>query len=168
LAGAGEANGECATNGRIINTVSESGLFGMVRQANYSAAKAGIASMTLVLAEMKKYGVDRGPVARRTRHDRTVGEREFTSGEGGEYAVGPGQRRAARVLLADEGGRQRAGVRHVGARASCPGGRSRTTRWTRRAAFTVADLIAQGRAVRAGRARARSRRWDSAYDHAVG
>ena len=45
-------------NGRIINTASESGLFGMASQVNYSAAKAGIASMTIVLArEMKKYGV---------------------------------------------------------------------------------------------------------------
>jgi len=45
-------------NGRIINTASESGLFGQAGQANYSAAKAGIISMTIVLArELKKYGV---------------------------------------------------------------------------------------------------------------
>jgi NAD(P)-dependent dehydrogenase (short-subunit alcohol dehydrogenase family) len=47
-----------APNGRIINTASESGLFGQAGQANYSAAKAGIISMTIVLArELKKYGV---------------------------------------------------------------------------------------------------------------
>jgi NAD(P)-dependent dehydrogenase (short-subunit alcohol dehydrogenase family) len=47
-----------APNGRIINTASESGLFGQAGQANYSAAKAGIISMTIVIArELKKYGV---------------------------------------------------------------------------------------------------------------
>jgi 3-oxoacyl-[acyl-carrier protein] reductase len=45
-------------NGRIINTASESGLFGQTGQANYSAAKAGIVAMTIVIArELKKYGV---------------------------------------------------------------------------------------------------------------
>ena len=45
-------------NGRIVNTASESGLFGQAGQANYSAAKAGIVSMTIVIArELKKYGV---------------------------------------------------------------------------------------------------------------
>ncbi len=45
-------------SGRIINTASESGLFGQAGQANYSAAKAGICSLTIVLArELKKYGV---------------------------------------------------------------------------------------------------------------
>jgi NAD(P)-dependent dehydrogenase (short-subunit alcohol dehydrogenase family) len=45
-------------NGRIINTASESGLFGQAGQANYSAAKAGIIAMTIVIArELKKYGV---------------------------------------------------------------------------------------------------------------
>src|SRR4051794_17080302 len=52
------AKGGEAASGRIINTASESGLFGNAGQANYSAAKAGIASMTIVLArELKKYGV---------------------------------------------------------------------------------------------------------------
>ena len=45
-------------SGRIINTASESGLFGQAGQANYSAAKAGIVAMTIVLArELRKYGV---------------------------------------------------------------------------------------------------------------
>ncbi len=44
--------------GRIINTTSGSGLFGNVGQANYGAAKAGIAGLTLVAAlEMRRYGV---------------------------------------------------------------------------------------------------------------
>jgi NAD(P)-dependent dehydrogenase (short-subunit alcohol dehydrogenase family) len=43
---------------RIINTASESGLFGQAGQVNYSTAKAGILSMTIVLArELRKYGV---------------------------------------------------------------------------------------------------------------
>jgi NAD(P)-dependent dehydrogenase (short-subunit alcohol dehydrogenase family) len=75
--------------GHIINTVSESGLFGMVGQANYSAAKAGIASMTLVLArEMKKYGVTVNAVAprARTRMTATVGgAEEFMGAKDGEY-----------------------------------------------------------------------------------
>jgi NAD(P)-dependent dehydrogenase (short-subunit alcohol dehydrogenase family) len=57
-----------AVYGRIVNTSSESGLFGNAGQANYAAAKAGIASMTIVLArEMKKYGVTVNAVAPRAR-----------------------------------------------------------------------------------------------------
>lgn len=42
--------------GRIINTASDAGLLGNMGQANYGAAKAGIAAMTLILAqELKKY-----------------------------------------------------------------------------------------------------------------
>lgn len=54
---------ECAKAGetndaRIINTASPSGLFGNVGQTNYGAAKAGIASFTLVCAlELARYGV---------------------------------------------------------------------------------------------------------------
>ncbi|MFV2178514.1 SDR family NAD(P)-dependent oxidoreductase [Actinomadura sp. LOL_016] len=44
--------------GRLINTTSVSGLFGNVGQANYSAAKAGIAAMTIVASlELGRYGV---------------------------------------------------------------------------------------------------------------
>jgi NAD(P)-dependent dehydrogenase (short-subunit alcohol dehydrogenase family) len=44
--------------GRVINTASPSGLFGNVGQANYSAAKAGIAMFTVVAAqELGRYGV---------------------------------------------------------------------------------------------------------------
>ncbi|MDX6234950.1 MAG: hypothetical protein QOH68_4089 [Nocardioidaceae bacterium] len=46
------------TAGRIVNTVSGAGLFGNVGQTNYAAAKAGIASFTLVAAaELAQYGV---------------------------------------------------------------------------------------------------------------
>jgi NAD(P)-dependent dehydrogenase (short-subunit alcohol dehydrogenase family) len=43
---------------RIINTSSPSGVFGNVGQANYGAAKAGIAGFTLIAAqELERYGV---------------------------------------------------------------------------------------------------------------
>jgi len=43
---------------RLINTSSSSGLFGNVGQANYGAAKAGVAALTIIAArELKRYGV---------------------------------------------------------------------------------------------------------------
>ena len=43
---------------RVINTSSPSGVFGNVGQANYGAAKAGIAGFTLIVAqELHRYGV---------------------------------------------------------------------------------------------------------------
>ena len=55
-------------SGRIINTSSESGLFGNAGQSNYAAAKAGIASMTIVQPrELHKYGVTVNALAPRAR-----------------------------------------------------------------------------------------------------
>lgn len=62
-------------NARIINTSSGAGLQGSVGQANYSAAKAGIAAMTLVAAaEMGRYGITVNAIApsARTRMTETV------------------------------------------------------------------------------------------------
>ena len=62
-------------NARIINTSSGAGLQGSVGQGNYSAAKAGIAGMTLVAAaEMGRYGVTVNAIApsARTRMTETV------------------------------------------------------------------------------------------------
>jgi NAD(P)-dependent dehydrogenase (short-subunit alcohol dehydrogenase family) len=57
-----------AASGRIINTSSESGLFGNAGQTNYDAAKAGIASMTLAMArELDRYGVTVNAIAPRAR-----------------------------------------------------------------------------------------------------
>ncbi len=71
-------------SGRIINTASESGLYGQAGQINYATAKAGIVSMTIVLArEMKKYGVTANVVCPRalTRMTETVaGAAEFMTG----------------------------------------------------------------------------------------
>lgn len=60
---------------RIINTSSGAGLQGSVGQANYSAAKAGIAALTLVgAAEMGRYGVTVNAIApsARTRMTESV------------------------------------------------------------------------------------------------
>jgi NAD(P)-dependent dehydrogenase (short-subunit alcohol dehydrogenase family) len=44
--------------GRVINTSSPSGVFGNIGQANYGAAKAGIAGFTVIVAqELQRYGV---------------------------------------------------------------------------------------------------------------
>jgi NAD(P)-dependent dehydrogenase (short-subunit alcohol dehydrogenase family) len=54
--------------GRIINTSSESGLFGNAGQANYAAAKGGIASLTWVLArELGRYGINVNSISPRAR-----------------------------------------------------------------------------------------------------
>ena len=49
---------------RIINTSSPSGIYGNVGQSNYGAAKAGIASMTTIIAmELANYGVTCNAIA---------------------------------------------------------------------------------------------------------
>ncbi len=49
---------------RIINTTSPSGIFGNVGQANYGAAKAGIAAFTIISAmELARYGITVNAIA---------------------------------------------------------------------------------------------------------
>jgi NAD(P)-dependent dehydrogenase (short-subunit alcohol dehydrogenase family) len=51
-------------DGRIINTSSASGLYGNVGQANYGAAKAGIAAFSVIAAlELRRYGVTVNAIA---------------------------------------------------------------------------------------------------------
>jgi NAD(P)-dependent dehydrogenase (short-subunit alcohol dehydrogenase family) len=77
--------GDDSVTGRIVNTASESGLFGNAGQSNYSAAKAGIASMTIVLArELSKYGVTANCIAPRARTRLTA-----TVAGAGDYMSGP-------------------------------------------------------------------------------
>ena len=53
-----------AVMGRLINTTSPSGIYGNVGQTNYGAAKAGIASFTIIAAdELARYGVTVNAVA---------------------------------------------------------------------------------------------------------
>jgi NAD(P)-dependent dehydrogenase (short-subunit alcohol dehydrogenase family) len=62
-------------NARIINTSSGAGLQGSVGQSAYSAAKGGIATLTLVqAAELRRYGVTANAIApsARTRMTETV------------------------------------------------------------------------------------------------
>ncbi len=59
---------------RIINTASEAGLFGNAGQANYGAAKAGIAAMTIILGrELERYGVTVNAISPRARTRMTEG-----------------------------------------------------------------------------------------------
>lgn len=53
---------------RIINTTSEAGLFANAGQANYAAAKAGIAALAAVFGrELQRYGVTGNAIAPRAR-----------------------------------------------------------------------------------------------------
>ncbi|HZR81803.1 MAG TPA: SDR family oxidoreductase [Candidatus Binatia bacterium] len=53
-----------ALNGRLINTSSDSGLLCNAGQANYGAAKAGIAALTVIAdKEMSRYGVTANAIA---------------------------------------------------------------------------------------------------------
>ncbi|QNP68555.1 SDR family oxidoreductase [Streptomyces roseirectus] len=60
---------ECAKEGRpvaarVVNTSSGAGLMGSVGQANYGAAKAGIAALTVIAAaELSRYGVTVNAIA---------------------------------------------------------------------------------------------------------
>lgn len=64
---------------RIINTTSHSALFANIGQTNYAAAKAGIATMTVVAArELSRYGVTANAIAPRAQTRMTEGLREYT------------------------------------------------------------------------------------------
>jgi NAD(P)-dependent dehydrogenase (short-subunit alcohol dehydrogenase family) len=81
-----KASGPGAVDARIINTSSGAGLMGSVGQAAYSAAKAGIAGLTLVqAAELGRYGITANAIApsARTRMTETVfAEMMAAPGEG--------------------------------------------------------------------------------------
>jgi NAD(P)-dependent dehydrogenase (short-subunit alcohol dehydrogenase family) len=79
-------------SGRVINTSSGAGLFGSVGQANYSAAKAGIAAMTLVAAaELARYGVTVNAIApaARTRMTEQTFAESMAAPDGGFDAMAP-------------------------------------------------------------------------------
>ena len=79
-------------NARIINTSSGAGLQGSVGQGNYSAAKAGIAALTLVAAaEMGRYGVTVNAIApsARTRMTQTVFADMMAKPDNGFDAMAP-------------------------------------------------------------------------------
>ncbi|UCV23653.1 SDR family oxidoreductase [Ferribacterium limneticum] len=64
---------------RVINTTSHSALFANVGQANYAAAKAGIATLSILAArELQRYGVTVNAIAPRAETRMTQGLRELT------------------------------------------------------------------------------------------
>jgi NAD(P)-dependent dehydrogenase (short-subunit alcohol dehydrogenase family) len=79
-------------SGRVVNTSSGAGLSGSVGQGNYSAAKAGIAALTLVgAAELGRYGVTVNaiaPAARTRMTERTFAE-AMAAPEAGFDAMAP-------------------------------------------------------------------------------
>ena len=71
-----EAKAGNAVDARIINTSSPSGIFGNAGQTNYGAAKAGIASFTIICGlELGRYGVTANAIApvARTRMTEPLG-----------------------------------------------------------------------------------------------
>src|SRR4029453_17928373 len=73
---------------RIINTTSPSGIFGNAGQTNYGAAKAGIASFTIIAAkELSRYGVTVNAIApgARTRMTENLGGRPRPVPEPGTF-----------------------------------------------------------------------------------
>lgn len=77
---------------RIINTSSGAGLQGSIGQSAYSAAKAGIATLTLnQAAEMGRYGVTANAIApsARTRMTEAVMEEMMAKSESGFDAMDP-------------------------------------------------------------------------------
>src|SRR5262249_50850097 len=89
---------------RVINTSSPSGVFGNVGQTNYSAAKAGIASFTVVAAqELGRYGVTVNCIAPNARTRMTESAFELPSDDGGFDALDPENNSPVVVALcADE------------------------------------------------------------------
>jgi NAD(P)-dependent dehydrogenase (short-subunit alcohol dehydrogenase family) len=90
---------------RIINTSSGAGLLGSVGQGNYSAAKAGIATMTLVAAqELHRYGVTANAIApaARTRMTEEAMPDAMAAPESGFDAMAPENVSPLVVWLASE------------------------------------------------------------------
>ena len=79
---AGEVN-----DARIINTSSPSGIFGNIGQANYGAAKAGLAALTVILAdELGRLGVTVNaiaPIARTRMTENLLGLMEESTSSAG-------------------------------------------------------------------------------------
>lgn len=77
---------------RVINTSSGAGLYGSVGQGNYTAAKAGIAGLTvLAAAELARYGVTVNAIApsARTRLTETAFAEAMAAPESGFDAMAP-------------------------------------------------------------------------------
>ena len=93
-------------NAAIVNTASESGLYGNAGQSNYAAAKAGIASITIVMArELERLGVRVNAIApvARTRLTEGLGGDAMKPDESGFDKFAPENVAAVACWLASEG-----------------------------------------------------------------
>ena len=108
---------------RVVNTTSGSGIYGNPGQSNYGAAKAAIASLTIIAAqELARYGVRVNAIAptglTRMTEDRPFaqGAREIRDTGSDEFnPVRPRPHRAARGVAHHRGGqgRDRTGLQRV-------------------------------------------------------
>jgi len=86
---------------RVINTSSPSGVFGNVGQANYGAAKAGIAAFTLIVAqELQRYGVTVNCLAPNARTRMTEETFDMSAPEAGFDPLDPTNTSVVVVALA--------------------------------------------------------------------
>ena len=75
---------------RVINTTSPTGVFGNAGQANYGAAKAGIANFTIIAAlELGRYGVTVNCIAPNARTRMTESAFELPDDDGGFDPIAP-------------------------------------------------------------------------------
>ena len=106
-------NGE-SNEARIINTTSPSGIYGNAGQTNYGAAKAGIATFTVIAAmELERYGITVNAIAPTALDADDRGPRARQASEEAEGGHGPPVDRAAlhvaRVAAVER--RHRSGLR---------------------------------------------------------
>jgi NAD(P)-dependent dehydrogenase (short-subunit alcohol dehydrogenase family) len=144
-------------DGRIINTSSGAGLLGSVGQCAYSAAKAGIAGLTLVqAAELGRYGVTANAIApaARTRMTEAVFAQTMKKPDDGFDAMSPENVAPLVAWLASEDAKDVTGrvFEIAGGRVSVAEGWregpafDRGARWdATEIGATVRDLIAKGR-----------------------
>jgi NAD(P)-dependent dehydrogenase (short-subunit alcohol dehydrogenase family) len=88
---------------RVINTSSPSGVFGNVGQANYGAAKAGIAMMTIITAqELGRYGVTVNCIAPNARTRMTESAFDLPPGDDGFDPLAPANNTPIVVALCSD------------------------------------------------------------------
>ena len=79
---------------RIITTTSVSGIYGNIGQTNYGAAKAGIASFTVIAArELGRYGVTVNSISPSALHPHDRGPAPVHRGGQEDGAIPSGSRR---------------------------------------------------------------------------
>jgi NAD(P)-dependent dehydrogenase (short-subunit alcohol dehydrogenase family) len=142
---------------RIVNTSSGAGLLGSVGQSAYSAAKAGIAGLTLVqAAELGRYGVTVNAIApaARTRMTEAVFAKTMQKPEEGFDAMSPDNVAPLVAWLASADAKDVTGrvFEIAGGRVSVAEGWregeacDRGARWdAREIGATIRDLIARGK-----------------------